>query len=131
MAGAISLARPEVRNGITIGTAYGCGAALGGITRLSPKAAALVEFTGAVGGIIGALLAPPGVADAFTGIAAGSGAALAMGLTAPAAARRVMVGRGETATKSKIERLALKEAGAAKEIIFGAEVRAAVGAGLE
>ena len=131
MGRAISLARPEVQNGITIGTAYGWGAALGGITRVSPKAAAVTEFIGAVGGLVGAMLSPPGVADAFTGIAAGSGAALAMGLTAPAAARRVMQGRGETTAKGKIERLMLKEAGAAKEVVFGAEVKAAVGAGLE
>lgn len=128
---AVSLARPEVQNGITIATAYGWGAALGGITRASPKAAAVCEFIGAVGGIIGALLAPVGVADAFTGIASGSGALLGMGLTAPAAAKRVMLGRGETSARGKVEMLMLKEAGAAKEVIFGAEVKAAVGAGLE
>jgi len=125
------LAKPEVQNGITIGTAYGWGAALGGILRVSPKAAAVVEFVGAVGGIIGALLAPPGPADAFTGIAAGSGAMLGMGLTAPATAKRVMLGKNEETTRGKVDRLMLKQAGSAKEILFGAEVRAAVGAGLE
>lgn len=128
---AITLARPEVAKGVTIASAYGWGAALGGITRASPKAAAVIEFLGAVGGLVGSMVAPPGLADACEGIACGSGALLAMGLTAPAAARRVMQGRGETAAKSKVERLMLKEAGAAKEVVFGAEVRAAVGAGLE
>ncbi len=131
MGQALVLARPEVEKGITIGAAYGWGAALGGLTRVSPKAAMAVEFFGAVGGLIGAMVLPRGWADASEGIAAGSGALLAVGLTAPAAAKRVMQGRGETTTKSKIERLMLKEAGVAKEVVFGAEVRAAVGAGLE
>lgn len=130
MGQAITLARPEVAKGLTIASAYGWGAALGGITRASPKAAAVVEFLGAVGGLVGSMVAPPGVADACEGIACGSGALLAMGLTAPAAARRVIQGRGETTAKG-VERLMLKEAGGAKEVIFGAEVRAAVGAGLE
>jgi len=131
MGQAISIARPEVEKGVTIGAAYGWGAALGGLTRVSPKAAAAVEFLGAVGGLIGAMTLPRGWADACEGIAAGSGALLAVGLTAPAAAKRVMQGRGETSAKGKIERLMLNEAGTAKEILFGAEVRAAVGAGLE
>ena len=131
MGQAIALARPEVAKGVTIGAAYGWGAALGGLTRVSPKAAAAVEFVGAVGGLIGAMTLPPGWADASEGIAAGSGALLAMSLSAPAAARRVIQGRGETPARSKIERLMLKQAGAAKEVVFGAEVRAAVGAGLE
>lgn len=123
--------KKEVEKGITIGSAYGWGAALGGITRVSPKAAAAVEFVGAVGGLIGAMIAPVGWADALEGIASGSGALLGMALTAPAAARRAIQGRGETAAKSKIDRLMLAEAGTAKEVIFGAEVKAAVGAGLE
>lgn len=131
MGQAIALARPEVEKGVTIGTAYGWGAALGGLTRVSPKAAAVVEFFGAVGGLIGAMVLPRGWADASEGIAAGSGAVLAMGLTAPAAGKRVIQGRGETTAKSKVERLMLKEGGAAKEVVFGAEVKAAVGAGLE
>lgn len=130
MGQAITLARPEVAKGVTIASAYGWGAALGGITRASPKAAAVIEFLGAVGGLVGSMVAPPGLADACEGIACGSGALLAMGLTAPAAARRVIQGRGETTAKG-VERLMLKEAGGAKEVIFGAEVRAAVGAGLE
>lgn len=123
--------KPRVEKGITVGTAYGWGAALGGLTRVSPKAASVVEFIGAIGGLVGAMTLPRGWADACEGIASGSGALLAMALSGPATARRVMVGRGETDAKSKIERMMLKEAGAAKEMIFGAEVRASVGAGLE
>lgn len=123
--------RQEAEKGITIGSAYAWGAALGGIMRLSPKAASVVEFAGAIAGLIGSMVAPAGWADALEGIASGSGALLGMAITAPAAAKRVIQGRGETTAKSKIERLMLKEGGAAKEIIFGAEVRAAVGAGME
>jgi hypothetical protein len=123
--------RQEVEKGITIGTAYGWGAALGGIMRVSPKAAAAVEFIGAIGGLIGSMIAPGGWADAFEGIASGSGSLLGMALTAPAAAKRVMLGKDETTVKGKIERMMLKEAGGAKEALFGAEVAAAVGAGLE
>jgi hypothetical protein len=123
--------RQEVEKGITIGSAYGWGAALGGIMRASPKAAAAVEFVGAIGGLIGAMIAPAGLADAFEGIASGSGALLGMALTAPTTARRVIQGKGETTAKGKVERMMLKEAGGAKEAVFGAEVRAAmVGAGL-
>lgn len=123
--------KKEVEKGITIGSAYGFGAALGGISRVSPKAAAAVEFVGAIGGLIAAMVAPPGWADAAEGVASGSGALLGMALTAPTVARRVIQGKGETGARGKIERMLLKEGGAAKEIIFGAEVRAAVGAGLE
>lgn len=123
--------RKEAEKGITIGSAYGWGAALGGIMRVSPKAASVVEFAGAIGGLIGSMIAPDGWADALEGIASGSGALLGMAITAPTAAKRVIQGKGETAAKGKVERLMLKEAGAAKEAIFGAEVKAAVGAGLE
>lgn len=123
--------KPEIQKGVSIGAAYGWGAALGGLTRVSPKAAGAVEFLGAVGGLIGAMVLPRGWGDASEGIAAGSGALLAMALTGPTAARRVIQGRGEMTTKSKVDRLMLKEAGVAKEAVFGAEVRAAVGAGLE
>ena len=123
--------KPEIQKGVSIGAAYGWGAGLGGLTRVSPKAAGAVEFLGAIGGLIGAMVLPRGWSDASEGIAAGSGALLAMALTGPTIAKRIIQGKGETAAKSKVERMMLKEAGGAKEVIFGAEVRAAVGAGLE
>lgn len=119
--------KPEIQKGVSIGAAYGWGAALGGLVRVSTKAAAAVEFLGAVGGLIGAMVLPRGWADASEGIAAGSGALLAMALTAPTA---VPVVPGKAAAKGKVDRLMIKEGAAAKEIIFGAEVKAAVGAGL-
>jgi len=122
--------KPEIQKGVSIGAAYGWGAGLGGLTRVSPKAAGAVEFLGAIGGLIGAMVLPRGWSDASEGIAAGSGALLAMALTGPATAQRIQ-GRGETTAKGKVDRLMLKEVGVANEILFGAEVRAAVGAGLE
>lgn len=132
---AVTIALPyakEVSKGVTIGTAYAWGAGLGGIARASPRAAAVLEFVGAVGGLIGAMVAPPGVNDACEGIAAGSGALLGFSLAAPTAAKRVIRARGELEAKGKVERLLLKGAGAAKDIVVqGVGAGALVGAGLE
>lgn len=119
--------RKEVEKGITIGSAYGFGAALGGITRVSAKAAAATEFIGAIGGLIVAMIAPPGWSDAAEGVASGSGALLGLALTAPVTPP---LERRAAGARSKVERMMLKEGAAAKEVIFGAEIRAAVGAGL-
>jgi hypothetical protein len=128
--GALALARPEVEKGISIGSAYAWGAALGGISRANAKAASVTEFVGAVGGLIGAMVLPGGPAEICEGVACASGALLGLALTSPTAARRVIQGRGETTARSRIERLMLKEGGAAKEVVFGTEVRASVGAGV-
>jgi len=129
---ALTLARPEVEKGITIGSAYAWGAALGGVERASPKAAAVMEFVGAIGGLIGAMITPAGLNDFCEGVACASGALLGLGLAAPSAAKRVIQGRGEIGAKSKIERLMLKQGGVARDIIAeAAGARAMVGAGLE
>lgn len=130
MAVAALMRRTEVEKGITIGSAYAWGAGLGGITRVSPKAASVMEFGGAIGGLIGAMIAPPGLNDLFEGIACGSGALLGLGLTSPTASRRLLQARGEETATNRVERLMLKEGGAAKEIMAGHLAQSLVGAGV-
>lgn len=123
--------RNEAEKGITIGSAYGWAAGLGGVARVSPKAAAIMEFVGAIGGLIGAMITPPGWNDVCEGIASSSGAILGLALTAPAASRRTITGRGEITAKQP-ERMLLKAGGAAKEtLVRGVAAEAMVGAGLE
>jgi hypothetical protein len=122
--------RPEAEKGITIGTAYGWAAGIGAVQRLSPKAASIMEFIGAIGGLIGAMLTPPGVADVCEGIASSSGAMIGLALTAPGVSRRVIQGKGETGAKGP-DRLMLKAGGAAKDMFArGLAAEAVVGAGL-
>ncbi|MBA7611388.1 hypothetical protein ES703_18612 [subsurface metagenome] len=122
--------RKEVEKGITIGSAYGWGAALGGIERVSAKAAGAMEFVGAIGGLIGAMITPPGWNDLCEGIASGSGALLGLALAAPPVAARKIQGKGGLEAKGKIERMLLKEGVAAQDMVAaGVGVRAAVGAG--
>lgn len=123
--------RPEAEKGITIGTAYGWAAGLGGVQRVSAKAATAMEFVGAIGGLIGAMVAPPGWNDVCEGIASSSGALLGLALTAPTAARRTIRGRAELEAKGP-ERLLLKAGGATKDaLVRGVAAEAMVGAGLE
>jgi len=122
--------RKEVEKGITIGTAYAFGAALGGIERVSAKAAGAMEFVGAVGGLIGAMTTPPGWNDLCEGVASASGALLGLALTAPPVATRKIQSKSELEAKGKVERMLLKEGVAAQDMVVGAVgARAAVGAG--
>lgn len=121
-----------VEKGITIGSAYGWGAALGGIERVNVKAAAVAEFVGAIGGLIGAMTLRPGWNDVCEGIACASGSLLGLAITAPPAAARKIQSRGELGAKGKVERMLLKEGGSARDIVAGAVgAQAYVGAGLE
>ena len=121
-----------VEKGITIGSAYGWGAALGGIERVNVKAAAVAEFVGAIGGLIGAMTLRPGWNDACEGIACASGSLLGLAITAPPAAARRIQAKGEVEKRSKVERMLLKEGGAARDIVGAAiGAQAYVGAGLE
>ena len=122
--------KKEVEKGITIGSAYAWGAALGGVERVNAKAAGAMEFVGAIGGLIGAMTTPPGWNDLCEGIACGSGALLGLALAAPPAAARKVHAKGEIEAQGKVERMLIKEGVAAQDIVAGAVgVRATVGAG--
>lgn len=122
--------KKEVEKGITIGSAYAFGAALGGVERVSAKAAGAMEFVGAIGGLIGAMTTPPGWNDLCEGVASASGALLGLALTAPPVAARKIQGKGELEAKGKVERMLLKEGVAAQTMAAAAVgVRATVGAG--
>lgn len=124
--------KKEVEKGITIGSAYAFGAALGGIERVSAKAAGAMEFVGAIGGLIGAMTTPPGWNDLCEGVACASGSLLGLALTAPPVAARKVQSKAELEAKGKIERMLLKEGVAAQNMVAGAVgVRASVGAGFE
>lgn len=122
----------EVEKGITIGSAYAWGAGLGGIERVSAKAAGALEFVGAIGGLIGAMVAPAGWNDVFEGVASSSGALLGFALAAPPIAAKKIQSKADLEAKGKIERMLLKEGVAAQNMVAGAVgVRAMVGAGFE
>lgn len=114
--------------GLTIGTAIGWGAALGGIQRVSPVASTVMSVIGLVGGMIAAMAAKePITANIAEGLATGSAAIYGLSLTAPVA----VAGRAAAGAKAKTgaDRLLLKGSDAAINIRAG--VVAQVGAGLE
>lgn len=121
------LAQPAEK-GLTIGTAIGWGAALGGIQRVSPVASTVMSVIGLVGGMIAAMAAKePITANIAEGLATGSAAIYGLSLTAP------VVGRGVAGAKAKAktgaDRLLLKGSEAAQVVRTGAVAQ--VGAGLE
>lgn len=121
------LAQPAEK-GLTIGTAIGWGAALGGIQRVSPIATTVMSVIGLVGGMIAAMTAKePITANMAEGLATGSAAIWGLSLTAPLGAGRGVAGANKT--KTGADRLLLKGSDAARNIRVGAVAQ--VGAGLE
>jgi len=121
---AIVLAQPAEK-GLTIGTAIGWGAALGGIQRASPVAATVLSVIGLVGGLIASAAAKePITANIAEGLAAGSAAIWGLSLTAPVVGRSVAGAKAKT----KVDRLLLKGGEAAQNIRVGSVAQ--VGAGL-
>lgn len=121
----------ELEKGISIGSAYGWGAGLGGVNRLSPKAAGIMNFAGAVGGVLAALAAPPGWNDMAEGFACASGGILGLAMTAPAETARLIRAKGEGSKNlDRVERLMLKAGATAKDMgVRAAAPVAAVAAG--
>jgi len=111
---AIVLAQPAEK-GITVGTAIGWGAALGGIQRVNPVASTVLSVIGLVGGLIlGMAAKEPVTANMAEGLAAGSAAIWGLSLTAPLGAGRSAAGGNKA--KTKVDRLLLKGGEAAQNI---------------